>query len=100
MEYKRAKESMKKLVLTLLTILTLSAFSVSAETKSWSVKAIGTYCEHSICRCTAYYDTETKSCWVMIGNVRRDVFRLNESIYNAYFQYDDCYYMLDVPYWH
>lgn len=84
----------------LLTIMTLSTVSVFAETKSWDEKAVGIYCEHSICRCTVYYDTDSKQCWVYIGNVKRDVFRMSGSnTYNAYFKYDDCSYMLLIPYW-
>lgn len=82
-----------------LTIMTLSTVSVMAEVKSWDDKGLGIYCDRSICRYVGYYDTETKQCWVYIGDVKREVFRLRSNTYNGYFHYDDCDYMIYVPYW-
>jgi hypothetical protein len=88
-------------MLLFLTCFALAAQPLSAEVEQWSKKAVGFYCDSSICRCTLYYDTESGKCWVIVDatGTKCTVFKMRGDTYNAYFEYNDCNYFLSNPYW-
>jgi hypothetical protein len=91
---------MKKLLMLLFAVTTLSIAPLSAESDSWHEKAVGFFCDHSICRCQVYY--EDGRCWVIVDETGQkcNVFRVTDNnTYNAAFRYDDCVYYLLVRYW-
>lgn len=78
-------------------------FSVSIATtfaENWTEKAVGFYCDNSICRCTIYY--ENGECYAIPDgtSTKCKIFKMSGSnTYNAYFSYDDCKYFVYIPYW-
>lgn len=91
---------MKKFFMMLLTVTTLSVGLASAVSENWHDKAIGIYCDHSICRCQIYY--EDGSCYAIPDGTNQHctIRRMSGSnTYNGYFKYDDCDYMVYIPYW-
>ena len=82
----------------MLTAITLSVGVALAE--NWHEKAVGFYCDHSICRCQIYY--ENGSCYAVPDgtNQKCTIFRMTgNNTYNGYFSYDDCKYYVLIPYW-
>ena len=88
-------------MMLLLACVSLMAQPLCAAEESWSAKAVGFYCDSSICRCTVYYDTDSGNCYAIVDETGKKcpVFKMRGETYNAYFSYNDCKYFLSVPYW-